>query len=167
MNITIRDATLQDMPAVLAIYNHEVLHSTATYQYTLRTLAEQEEGFAARSTPPYAFLVAQDATGTLLGFASYGLYRPREGWRFACEHSVYTHKDYRGRGVARTLMQPLLARARAGGLRTMVGVVDASNEASVKLHQSLGFSLMGVHKNGGYKFDRWLDVAFVVAQLDE
>jgi L-amino acid N-acyltransferase YncA len=165
MTLLIRDATREDMPAVLAIYNHEVLHSTATYQYTLRTLAEQEDGFAARSTPPYAFLVACDPAGTVLGFASYGLYRPREGWRFACEHSVYVHKDHRGRGIARMLMAPLMQRARAGGLQTMVGVVDASNTASVKLHESLGFALMGIHERGGYKFDRWLDVAFVVAPL--
>jgi L-amino acid N-acyltransferase YncA len=153
------------MPAVLDIYNHEVLHSTATYQYTVRTLAEQEEGFAARSAAPYAFLVACNENGTVTGFASYGLYRPREGWRFACEHSVYTHKDHRGQGVARALMPQLMTRARQAGLQTMVGVVDASNEASMKLHQSLGFELMGIHKRGGYKFDRWLDVAFLVAPL--
>jgi L-amino acid N-acyltransferase YncA len=167
MNLIIRDAMRQDMPAVLDIYNHEVLHSTATYQYTLRMLAEQEEGLAARSAPPYAFLVACDGAGSVLGFASYGLYRPREGWRFACEHSVYTHKDHRGRGIARALMGPLMQRACDAGLQTMVGVVDASNTASVKLHESLGFELMGIHKRGGYKFDRWLDVAFVVAALQK
>jgi L-amino acid N-acyltransferase YncA len=166
MNITIRQAVQADMPAVLQIYNHEVLYSTATYQYGLRTAAEQDEALAARSVPPYAFLVAHDAaTGQVAGYASYGQYRPREGWQFACEHSVYTHQDHRGKGVARALMLQLMQQARAQQFRTMVGVVDASNAGSMRLHQSLGFELMGVYKNGGYKFERWLDVAFVVAQL--
>jgi L-amino acid N-acyltransferase YncA len=165
MTLTIRPALAADMPAVLEIYNHEVEHSTATYQYALRTLAEQHEVLAARSNAPHAFLVAHNAAGTITGYASYGPYRPREGWRFTCEHSVYVHQHHRAQGVARALMAPLMQEARAQQFQTMVGVVDASNTASVRLHQSLGFEVMGVHKNGGYKFGRWLDVAFVVAQL--
>jgi L-amino acid N-acyltransferase YncA len=165
MHITIRPAFAADMPAVLEMYNHEVVHSTATYQYALRTVAEQHEALAARSVPPYAFLVATDGANRVMGYASYGPYRPREGWRFTCEHSVYVHQQSRGQGVARALMAPLMQAARDQQFQTMVGVVDASNTASVKLHESLGFTVMGVHKNGGYKFDRWLDVAFMVAQL--
>ncbi len=163
--LTVRPASSADMPAVLAIYNDEVAHATSTYQYAARTLPEQQSALADKQREGHAFLVAVDAAGTLAGYASYGWFRPREGWRFTCEHSVYLHPDWRGHGVARLLLQPLMAHARAAGFHSMVGVVDASNAASLRMHAALGFAVMGVMKEGGFKFDRWLDVAFVVARL--
>ncbi len=163
--IGVRDASLQDMPAVLAIYNEAVANTTASYDYESRLLKDQEAIFTQRVSEGLPFLVSLDKQGAVVGFASYGLYRPRPGWRFACEHSVYVAASARGRGVASLLMQPLMAHARAKGFHTMVGVVDAANEASLKLHAKHGFTTFGVMKEGGFKFDRWLDVAFVQAIL--
>jgi L-amino acid N-acyltransferase YncA len=170
-SITIRDATLADMPAVLAIYNEAVANTTASYDYEPSKLADREALFTQRVKDGLPYLVAcgaqvtQDAQSNILGFASYGLYRPRPGWRFACEHSVYVAPQARGQGVASLLMVPLMAHAKAKGYHTMVGVVDAANEASLKLHAKHGFTTFGVMKEGGYKFDRWLDVAFIQAIL--
>jgi L-amino acid N-acyltransferase YncA len=176
-SITVRDATLLDMPAVLAIYNEAVAHTTASYDYEPSTLADREALFTQRVNDGLPYLVAcdarfaqdaqitQDAQSNIVGFASYGAYRPRPGWRFACEHSVYVAAHARGQGVASLLMVPLMAHAKARGYHTMVGVVDAANEASLKLHAKLGFTTFGVMKEGGYKFDRWLDVAFIQAVL--
>jgi L-amino acid N-acyltransferase YncA len=162
---TVRDATLQDMPAVLAIYNEAVANTTASYDYEPRALKDQEALFTQRINEGLPYLVACDARGEVISFASYGAYRPRPGWRFACEHSVYVAAAARGQGVASLLMAPLMAHAKAKGYHTMVGVVDAANEASLKLHAKHGFTTFGVMKEGGYKFDRWLDVAFIQAIL--
>lgn len=163
--LLVRPALRSDMPAVLEIYNHEVRHSTSTYQYAERTLEEQVAQWELKRSDGHGFFVAETLDGRIAGYASYGVFRPREGWRFTCEHSVYLHPDWRGRGVGKLLMAPVMAHARRRGFHVMVGVVDAANEASVKLHRALGFDVAGVVKEGGYKFDRWLDVAFLQARL--
>lgn len=163
--ITVRPARETDMPAVLDIYNHEVRTSTATYQYAERVLEEQVEQWALKQRDGHGFFVAVSNVGEVVGYSSYGLFRPREGWRFACEHSVYLHADWRGRGIGKLLMPPVMAHARKRGFHTMVGVVDAANTASVRMHEAMGFAVAGVIREGGYKFDRWLDVAFVQAML--
>lgn len=163
--VSIRPATETDMAAVLDIYNHEVRHSTATYQYADRTLDEQVEQWRQKQRDGHGFFVAESMAKEVVGYSSYGMFRPREGWRFTCEHSVYLHEDWRGRGVARLLMPPVMAHARKRGFHAMVGVVDAANAASVRMHEAMGFTVAGVIRQGGYKFDRWLDVAFVQAML--
>lgn len=163
--VSVRAAREDDMPAVLEIYNEEVRHSTATYQYAERTLDEQVAQWLAKRAEGYRFFVAVTDDDAVVGYANYGLFRPREGWRFTCEHSVYIHRDWRGRGLGKLLLPAVMAHARERGFHSMVGVVDAANTASVKLHESLGFKLAGVIREGGYKFDRWLDVAFMQAML--
>ncbi|MCW7536573.1 arsenic resistance N-acetyltransferase ArsN2 [Aquabacterium sp. A7-Y] len=157
----VRPALAGDMPAVLEIYNHEVRTSTSTYQDAERTLAEQLQQWELKQDEGHAFFVAEDAAGRLVGYANYGLFRPREGWRFSCEHAVYVHPEWRGRGLARLLLPALICHARRRGFHTMVGVVDTANRASMRLHEAMGFQVAGVMKQGGFKFGHWLDVAFV------
>jgi L-amino acid N-acyltransferase YncA len=163
--VSVRAAREDDMPAVLDIYNEEVRHSTATYQYAQRTLDEQVAQWLAKRADGHRFFVAVTDDDQVVGYANYGLFRPREGWRFTCEHSVYLHRDWRGRGLGKLLLPAVMAHARGRGFHSMVGVVDAANAASVRLHESMGFTVAGVIREGGYKFDRWLDVAFVQAML--
>lgn len=163
--VSVRAAREDDMPAVLEIYNEEVRHSTATYQYAERTLDEQVAQWLAKRADGHRFFVAVTDDDQVVGYANYGLFRPREGWRFTCEHSVYLHRDWRGRGLGKLLLPAVMAHARERGFHSMVGVVDAANAASIRLHESMGFSVAGVIRHGGYKFDRWLDVAFVQAML--
>lgn len=164
-DLRVRPAQQTDMPGVLAIYNDEVLHSTATYQYAPRSLEEQVQQWVLRQSDGHGFFVAVTQDDQVVGYASYGPFRPREGWRFTCEHSVYLHREWRGKGLARLLMPAVMSHARRHGFHSMVGVVDAANEASIRMHRAVGFDVAGVLREGGYKFDRWLDVAFVQARL--
>ena len=158
-------ASRNDMPAVLAIYNDAVAQSTATYDYEPRTLEEQLALFDQKMVDGYGFFVARTMDGTVAGFSTYGLYRTRPGWRFACEHSVYVAAPWRGRRVGLMLLPPVMRHARKRGFHTMVGVVDADNLASTRMHCRAGFQVIGTMREGGYKFDRWLDVAFLQAML--
>lgn len=171
MRLDLRSATLvaparvDDMPAVVAIYNDAVAQSTATYDYEPRALAEQVVLFQQKQLDRHGFYVARALDGTVAGFSTYGLFRQRPGWRFACEHSVYVAAPWRGQRVGLSLLPPIMQHAAARGFHTMVGVVDASNDASIRMHRRAGFEVVGVFREGGYKFDRWLDVTFVQAML--
>jgi L-amino acid N-acyltransferase YncA len=162
---TVRIAVEADMPAVLAIYNDAVLTTTATYDYDPRALDSQVAILREKERDGFAMFVAQDSSARILGFATYGMFRTRPGWRFACEHSVYVDREARGRGVGSLLMPPVMAHARSRGFHSMVGVIDAANSASIALHERFGFTLCGIMREGGFKFDRWLDVAFMQALL--
>jgi L-amino acid N-acyltransferase YncA len=163
--IVVRAAGRDDMASVVAIYNDAVARTTATFDYDPRSLAQQESLFDDKQRDGYGFVVAEDAAAGVLGFATYGLFRSRPGWRFACEHSVYVGAAARRRGVGRRLIAPLVEHARGRGFHTMVGVVDAGNAASMALHHACGFETFGLLKEAGFKFDRWLDVAFVGLRL--
>jgi len=163
--IVVRAARRDDMAAVVAIYNDAVAHTTATFDYDLRSLAQQQSLFDDKQHDGYGFIVAEAEAAGVLGFATYGLFRSRPGWRFACEHSVYVGAAARRRGLGRRLIAPLVEHARGRGFHTMVGVVDAGNAASMALHHACGFETFGLLKEAGFKFDRWLDVAFVGLRL--
>jgi len=161
----VRPARRADMAAVLAIYNDAVAHSTATYDYEPRTLEEQLAQYDQKMLDGYGFYVAATPDGTVAGFSTYGLYRTRPGWRYACEHSVYVAAPWRGRHVGLSLLPPIKRHARKRGFHTMIGVVDAENAASLGMHRRAGFAEVGTVRQGGYKFDRWLDVTFLQAML--
>lgn len=163
--VLVGPAERTDMPAVLAIYNDAVAHTTATYDYDPRSLDDQYALYDQKMQDGYAFFVARAVDGTVVGFSTYGLYRTRPGWRFACEHSVYVAAPWRGRRVGLSLLPPIMWHARKNGFHTMIGVVDAQNLASVRMHQRAGFTEVGTIREGGYKFGRWLDVAFLQAML--
>ncbi len=161
----VRPARREDMPAVLAIYNDAVAQSTATYDYEPRPLEDQFAQYDQKMLDGYCFYVAVTPDGTVAGFSTYGLYRQRPGWRFACEHSVYVAAPWRGRRVGLSLLPPIMRHARKRGFHTMIGVVDAENAASLRMHRRAGFLEVGTIRQGGYKFDRWLDVTFLQAML--
>lgn len=171
MLLDLRGATLVmpaerfDMPTVLAIYNDAVAQSTATYDYEPRGLDEQLALFDHKMVAGYCFHVARTPDGTVAGFATYGPYRTRPGWRFACEHSVYVAAPWRGLHVGLSLLPPIMQHARKNGFHTMVAVIDAENAASLRMHRRAGFVDIGTMREGGYKFGRWLDVAFLQAML--
>jgi phosphinothricin acetyltransferase len=93
-----------------------------------------------------------------MGFASYGPFRTLPGYRHTVEHSVYVHSEFRGRGLGRQLLERLIQRAQASETRTMIGVIDTQNAASIQLHERLGFVPAGTLREVGFKFGRWLDV---------
>jgi len=123
----IRPATEADLPAILAIYNHAIATSTAIWIDTPVDLADRRAWFLLRQSQGYPVLVAEEG-GAVLGYASFGDFRPYEGFRATVEHSVYLAGDARGRGLGTALVEALFPLARACGKRIMVGAVDATNE---------------------------------------
>lgn len=157
----IRPAQLSDAQGIADIYNREVLGSTATFDLVPRSVDDQRTWLRERSGA-HAVLVAEDHAPNpvvLTGFASLSPFRNRPAYSTTVESSVYVHHDYRRRGIARELMIDLLATARSHGFHSIIARVADSQEASLALHQSLGFELIGVEREVGRKFGRWLDVS--------
>jgi L-amino acid N-acyltransferase len=151
--------------AIRDIYNDAILNSTAVYDYKPRTTEDVTRWFGAKATAALPVLGATDEAGNLCGFASYGPFRAWAAYKYTIEHSVYVHPDWRRQGVARQLLLALIAKASQAQYRTMVGGIDAENAASIQLHLQLGFVAAGTVKQAGYKFGRWLDLAFYQLML--
>jgi len=161
----VRDAIEQDMPALLAIFNEVIATSTAVYMDQPTTLEERRAWWQGRVAAGYPVLVSEDDSG-ITGFASFGDFRPRPGYRFTVEHSVYVRADQRGRGIGQALMAPLLARAVSLRKHVMVAVVDAENEGSLRFHERFGFERVAHLRQVGFKFGRWLDLVFLQRTLE-
>ena len=161
----IRSSRAEDVPAIAAIYADAVLTGTGSFETEAPAeseLARRRDEVLAKDLP---WLVAQTA-GSVLGYAYATPFRPRHGYRYSVEDSVYLHRGARGQGLGRLLLAELLARCTALGARQMLAVVgDSANEASVALHRSLGFEVAGQFRHIGRKFDRWLDVVMLQRAL--
>ena len=105
--------------------------------------------------------------GQVSGWSSLSKYHDRMGYRFTSENSIYVAESARRQGMGKALLAPLIEAARARGLRAIIAAIDASNEASIKLHRGFGFETVGHFKSVGYKFGRWLDVVYMELILPE
>ena len=157
-SLLLAPCTRAHAPEILAIFNHAILHTTALYEYEPRTPEFMAAWFDAKERASLPVLGAFAADGRLAGFATYGPFRALPAYHHTVEHSVYVHPDHRGRGIARRLLDELIATARARDVHVLVGVIDSANAASIALHRSLGFSHTGTLREVGRKFGRWLDV---------
>ncbi len=156
----IHDATHADLPAILAIYNDVIATSTAVFSDQPVTLERQREWLDGRRAAGYPVIVARRA-GDVVGFASYGDFRPWPGYRHTVEHSVYVAAGRRGDGIGRRLVEELLERARRAGKHVVIAGIDAQNDASLRMHEALGFRAVGHLPEVARKFDRWLDLVFL------
>lgn len=148
-------------PAILAIFNDAIAHSTALYEYQPRTLETMASWFAAKQAGGYPVIGAFDATGQLLGFASWGPFRAYPAFKYTVEHSVYVDQDHRGRGIGRQLLTELIRQAEARDeVHALIAAIDMQNPGSIALHESLGFQHAGTLPQVGFKFGRWLDLGF-------
>jgi len=153
-------------PAILDIFNEAIANSTALWDYKPRAPESMVGWFAAKRQNGFPVIGAVDDAGRLMGFASYGTFRGFPAYKYTVEHSIYVHRDHRGHGLGRQLLERLVARAREREVHVMVGGIDATNAASIALHLQLGFELAGTVRQAGYKFGRWLDLAFYQRVLD-
>ena len=160
----IRTATREDLPAILAIYNDAILHTTAIYDYTPHTLDERTRWFEQLRSAGYPLFVAEEKD-QIAGFADYGSFRNWPAYKYTVEHSIYVHPAFRRQGIARKLMQALIADAEKHEYITMVAGIDSQNEGSIHLHEILGFIRTGTIHKAGYKFGRWLDLVFYQLML--
>ncbi|KVC77336.1 acetyltransferase [Burkholderia ubonensis] len=152
--------------AILDILNEAIVNSTALYDYAPRPPQAMATWFATKRAGGFPVVGAIDASGRLLGFASWGTFRAFPAYKYTVEHSVYVHHEQRGRGLGERLLRELVRRARDAQVHVLVGCIDASNAGSIRLHTRLGFTHAGTLAQVGFKFGRWLDAAFYQLTLD-
>jgi phosphinothricin acetyltransferase len=158
--IEIRNATEADLPQLLEIYNDIIINTTAVYDYEPHTLEMRQQWFATKQQQGFPVFVATDKN-EIAGFSSFGTFRAWTGFRYSVENSIYVSKNHRGKGIAKLLMVPLIDAAKNLSLHTIIAGIDATNEASIKLHEQFGFVETAHLKEVGFKFGRWLDLKFL------
>jgi phosphinothricin acetyltransferase len=156
----VRDATEADLPAILAIINEATVNTTAVWGLAPATLEARHAWWRDRVEAGFPVLVAAEGDA-VFGFASYGSFRPWEGYKYTVEHSVYVDAAARGRGVGRLMLGALIDHATASGKHVMVAGIEAGNTVSIRLHAAFGFTACGTLTQVGRKFDRWLDLLFM------
>ena len=165
MKITLRAYKIEDTQAILDIINFNILNSTALYDYNIRTLEQQQNILNDKIGKNFPVIVAE-LDGTVIGFGMYSEFRFREAYKFTIEHSVYVSENHHGQGIGKLLLQELIQLAKNQKLHTMIAVIDAENQSSVEFHEKFGFKTVGIIKESGYKFDRWLHSVFMQLILE-
>ena len=161
----IRACTVADLDGVQAIYAHHVLSGFGTFEEEPPSVGEMRQRFEALAAHDFPFLVAV-IDGRIAGYAYAGPFRPRAAYRHTCESSVYVAADAQRRGVGRELMLRVIGDCQRLGKRQLLAVIgDSANAASIGLHSALGFESVGIFKNIGFKFSRWVDVVLMQRAL--
>jgi phosphinothricin acetyltransferase len=165
-SVAIRLAGAADLPAIADIYNHEVAHATSTFDTEPVTLDSRRAWLEAHDPARHPVIVAERA-GQVVGFASLSSWSERCAYARAAEVSVYVHRDHRGSGAGRALLAELIERGRTAGLGVLLARISAESQASLRLHESLGFQRIGTMRRVGEKFKRILDIELYDLHLDE
>ena len=165
MEINIRPYKTEDTQAILAIINHAILHSTALYDYAIRSYEQQKNILEDKINKNFPVIVAE-LDGNVVGFGMYSEFRFREAYKFTVEHSVYVNENFHGKGIGKLLLQELITLAQKQNLHTIIAVIDSENQGSVEFHEKFGFKTVGIIKESGYKFDRWLHSVFMQLILE-
>ena len=161
-----RDARPEDLPHVREIYNHYVANSTVTFDEDAMTLREWKSKFAYLKKLGMPFIVAESPNGQILGYALVQPWKQKRAYRFTVENSIYLGAASTGKGLGPVLMQELIDRSRAAGLKEIIAVIaDKGAEASIKMHENFGFTEIGRMGHVGYKFDRWLGTILMPKSL--
>lgn len=157
----IRPSQTEDIPAIAAIYAHHVLHGTGTFEIdppSPNDMAQRRVDVLAKGLP---YLVAAKGD-QVMGFAYCNWFKPRPAYRFSAEDSIYLADEAIGQGLGRALLAELMVQAEKAGVRKLIAVIgDSANHGSIGVHRSAGFSMVGVLKSCGWKFDQWLDVVMM------
>jgi L-amino acid N-acyltransferase len=160
MKIEIRLAESSDLDAMLAIYNDAIINTTAVYDYEPRTSDLHRQWFETKRAQSLPVFVAHDGA-TIVGFGSFGPFRPWPAYQHTVENSLYVDVGYRRKGAGTALLGSLLSAAQEAGYHAMVAGIDATNEASLALHRNAGFHPVAHFREVGWKFERWLDLVFM------
>lgn len=165
MTVVVRDASIDDVRTILEITNAAIETTTANWADAPHTLTEQVAWFHKKADAGFPVLVAA-AGDEVAGWGTYGPFRPPSGYRHTVEQSIYVADGRRRAGIGTALGTELIARARAGGVHTIVAGCEGANTASIRLHERLGFVETGRLTEVGTKFGRWLDLVFLQLLLD-
>jgi L-amino acid N-acyltransferase YncA len=165
--LEIRPATEADLPSITEIYEHAVLHGTATFELVPPDLTEMTRRYRALADGGFPYFVTI-IDGSVAGYAYAGPYRPRPAYRFTVENSIYLRPAIHRKGVGHQLLQRLIIECEARGYRQMIAVIgDSANAGSIGVHTKSGFTLIGTHPDVGLKFGRWLDTVMMQLALGE
>jgi L-amino acid N-acyltransferase YncA len=160
-----RLATADDSEAIRAIYNREVLGSTVTFDLVPRS-SEDQLAWIDEHSGAWPAIVAVDGDAKVLGFASLSPYRPRPAYRTTVEDSLYVDERARGQGIGKGLLEELVRLAGAHGFHAVIGRIVGGHDASIAVHRACGFEVIGVEREVGRKFGRWLDVVLMQKLID-
>jgi L-amino acid N-acyltransferase YncA len=163
--VIVRDAGEADLPAILAIYNHAVVHETSVWNDDVVDLADRRAWWEARAAHGFPVYVA-DVDGAVAGYGTFGDFRTNRGYRFTVEHSIYVAAAAQRRGIGSVLLTRLISEARRMNKHAMVGGIAADNAASIALHLRFGFVETARMPQVGFKFGRWLDLVLMQKLLD-
>ena len=163
-NVILREAQEKDLPEILEILNYNILHTTVIYNYNTKSIVEMQDWFLEKQNLKFPILVAE-LDNKVVGYGTFGQFRPHEAYRYCIEHSVYVAHQMQGNGIGKKLILELIALAKQNKYHNMVAGVDAENKFSIQFHKKLGFQEVGYLKEVGYKFDRWLDLVFLQLKL--
>lgn len=162
--VHVREATLDDVAAITAIYRPYVLTSTATMELDPPDELEMRRRFSDIHTRSLPYLVAEQ-DGEVVGYGYAAPFRPRPGYRYTVEDSIYLRADCAGRGLGRRLLEAVIAASREAGCKQMIAVIGGDNPASVAMHGALGFVHCGVLRGAGWKFDRLQNITMMQLEL--
>ncbi|MFH1156062.1 MAG: N-acetyltransferase family protein [Pseudomonadota bacterium] len=146
--------------SIIDIFNHAIVNSTALFDYKPRSIESMKPWFEVKRKNNFPVIGIEDGGNNLLGFVSYGTFRGWPAYKYSVEHSVYVHHEYRKKGIGDLLLASIVEKAIEQNYHLLIGGIEATNLASIKLHQKHGFTHSGTITQAGYKFGRWLDVAF-------
>ncbi|EJR54968.1 hypothetical protein IIM_01908 [Bacillus cereus VD107] len=161
----IREAKKKDLTFILDIYNDAILNTTAVYAYKPVTLENRKDWYEQKQADGYPILV-YELDNKVVGFATFGPFRAWPAYKYSIEHSVYVDKGYRKNGIGTSLMKALITIAKEREYMNLIAGIDAENEKSIAMHKNFGFVYSGTIKKAGYKFNRWLDLAFYQLELN-
>ena len=162
--LSIRPFAWGDVPEITAIYRHYVANSTATFDLEAPGETFMAEKFGHIADLGHPVIVAE-RDGHVLGYAYASIYRPRPAYRFTCEDSVYCSPDAQGQGIGTVLLNRVFELSREFGFKQMIAVITGESKGSIRLHEKLGFRMVGTYDKVGYKFDRWLDIVHMQKAL--
>ena len=165
MSVIIRPYEVNDTQAILDIINYNIINSTALYDYNIRTFEQQKSILDDKLSKGFPVIIAE-IDEKVIGFGMYSEFRFREAYKFTVEHSVYVNQHFHGKGIGKILLQELIRIAKEQKLHTMVAVIDEENQSSIEFHEKFGFKVVGVIKESGFKFDRWLHSVFMQLILE-
>lgn len=160
MNYRISSCDEKHLPEILEILNEAIINTTANYEYKPQAFEYIEEWYSQKQKGNYPIIGLFDENDSLLGFATYGSFRSKPGYKYIVEHSIYIRSDIRGKGFGKTLLKEIIKFAELQEYHVIIGGIDASNEGSIRFHEREGFISCGLIKHAGYKFGKWLDLAF-------